>query len=82
LEKQAFSLLKKYNFYGFALSEFTRDEIWEEIDSVIKTKSQAVVHWKSLGTPWLVKQTPGLLEKINEFDIILVDEGAFHADEA
>ncbi|KAB2908172.1 MAG: WecB/TagA/CpsF family glycosyltransferase [Ignavibacteriales bacterium] len=73
MEKQAFSLLKKYNFYGFALSEFTRDEIWEEIDSVIKTKSQAVVHWKSLGTPWLVKQTPGLLEKINEFDIILVD---------
>lgn len=66
-------MIQKLNFHGLAISDFTEPELWSEIDSVIRGGSQAVVHWKSLGTPYLVKQTPGLLEIINGFEIILVD---------
>ncbi len=66
-------MLPKLNFHGLAISDFTEPELWSEIDSVIHRGSQAIVHWKSLGTPYLVKQTPGLLEIINGFEIILVD---------
>lgn len=66
-------MLTKLNFHGLAISDFTEPELWSEIDSVIHRGSQAIIHWKSLGTPYLVKQTPGLLEIINGFEIILVD---------
>ncbi|KAA0256942.1 MAG: glycosyltransferase [Chlorobiota bacterium] len=66
-------MIKKLNFHGLAISDFTEPELWSEIDSVIRSGSQAIIHWKSLGTPYLVKQTPGLLEIINGFEIILVD---------
>ncbi len=66
-------MLSKLNFHGLAISDFTEPELWAEIDSVIRSGSQAVVHWKSLGTPYLVKQTPGLIDIINSFDIILID---------
>lgn len=66
-------MLTKLNFHGLTLSDFTEPELWAEIDSVIRSGRQTVVHWKSLGSPYLVRQTPGLLEVINSFDIILVD---------
>lgn len=66
-------MITKLNFHGLAISDFTEPELWSEVYSVIRGGSQAVVHWKSLGTPYLVKQAPGLLEIINDFEIILVD---------
>jgi len=66
-------MIKKLNFHGLAISNFTEPELWAEIHSVIRVGGQTIVHWKSLGTPYLVEQTPGLLEVINDFDIILID---------
>lgn len=66
-------MLNKINFHGLAISDFTEDELWGEIDLTIRNRGQRIVHWKSLGTPYLVKRNPGLLEIINRFDIILVD---------
>ncbi len=66
-------MLTKINFHGINISDFTEEELWSEIDSTIQTGEQKVVHWRSLGTPYLMKKTPGLLEITNNFDIILID---------
>ncbi|GAB1350731.1 WecB/TagA/CpsF family glycosyltransferase [Ignavibacteriales bacterium] len=66
-------MLNKINFHGLAISDFTEDELWKEIDFTIQSGKQVAIHWKSLGTPYLVKKTSDLLEVINQFDIILVD---------
>ncbi|MCA0389023.1 MAG: WecB/TagA/CpsF family glycosyltransferase [Bacteroidetes bacterium] len=66
-------MLTKLNFHGLAISDFTGEELWSEVDSTIRDGKQIVVHWKSLGSPFLMKKTPGLLEITNDFDIILID---------
>ncbi len=66
-------MLPKINFHGINISDFTEEELWIEIDSTIRTGEQKVVYWRSLGTPYLMKKTPGLLEITNNFDILLID---------
>jgi N-acetylglucosaminyldiphosphoundecaprenol N-acetyl-beta-D-mannosaminyltransferase len=66
-------MLTKINFHGINISDFTEEELWSEIDSTIHTGEQKVVYWRSLGTPYLIKKTPGLLEITNNFDILLID---------
>lgn len=66
-------MLTKTNFHGINFSDFTEEELWSEIDSTIQKGEQKVVYWRSLGTPHLMKKTPGLLEITNNFDILLID---------
>lgn len=66
-------MLTKINFHGINISDFTEEELWREIDSTIRTREQIVVYWRSLGTPYLMKKTPGLLKITNNFDILLID---------
>jgi N-acetylglucosaminyldiphosphoundecaprenol N-acetyl-beta-D-mannosaminyltransferase len=66
-------MLTKINFHGINISDFTEEELWSEIDSTIHTGEQKVVYWRHIGTPYLMKKTPGLLEITNNFDILLID---------
>jgi N-acetylglucosaminyldiphosphoundecaprenol N-acetyl-beta-D-mannosaminyltransferase len=66
-------MLTKINFHGINISDFTEEELWSEIDSTIHTRRQMIIYWRSLGTPYLMKNTPGLLEITNNFDILLID---------
>jgi UDP-N-acetyl-D-mannosaminuronic acid transferase (WecB/TagA/CpsF family) len=66
-------MLTKINFHGINISDFTEEELWSEIDSTIHTGKQMVIYWRHIGSPSLMKKTPGLLEITNNFDILLID---------
>ncbi len=66
-------MLTKINFHGINISDFTEEELWSEIDSTIHTGEQKVVYWRHIGSPGLMKKTPGLLGITNNFDILLID---------
>lgn len=66
-------MIKKLNFHGLAISDFTEPELWAEIHSVIRAEGQTVIYWRHLGSWELMKRAQGLTEISNDFDIILID---------
>jgi len=66
-------MIKKLNFHGLAISDFTEEELWSEVDFTIRDRKQMVIYWRHIGSPGLMKKTPGLLEITNNFDLILID---------